>query len=127
MKILNISCDSDELDFLDTDTQMKILYETREKEKIIYINKNLNDIWSKNVPKWLLHYHRTGELGIRFKGVTSMIVKLNDVTKTNEYKFKKQVNEKKKKDKNKLGVNIYKKLGIIKNDNLSKNYKIKKL
>jgi hypothetical protein len=36
MKILNISCDSDELDFLDTDTRMKILSETREKEKLIY-------------------------------------------------------------------------------------------
>ena len=122
MKTLNISFGRDELDFMDTDARSMLRIEN---EEIIYINKDLNDIWSKNVPKWRLHYERTGKLGIKFRGVNSMIVKLDDVTKEKKYKFKKQIAE--KKDYNKLSIIIYKKMGIIKKDNLSKNYKIKKL
>ena len=122
MKTLNISFERDELDFMDTDARSMLRIEN---EEIIYINKDLNDIWSKNVPKWRLHYERTGKLVIKFRGVNSMIVKLDDVTKEKKYKFKKQIAE--KKDYNKLSIIFYKKMGIIKKDNLSKNYKIKKL
>ncbi len=74
----------DELDFLDTDA--RILLMKTSKEMIEYMNNefgDLNDKYAKNVPKWRLHYERTGQLGVKFRGASRLEIKINDVQKGN--------------------------------------------
>ncbi len=74
-----------EFDFLDTDS--RILSMQTAQQWITFMNEEFEDWrkdkYAKNVPKWRLHYEKTGKLGIKFRGVSKLIVKLNDVQKKN--------------------------------------------
>jgi len=59
------------------DPEFQRIQEEEEEEK----KRNWHPC-DKNIPKWRLVYEYTGQLGVKFKGVESLKIKLDDVRKT---------------------------------------------
>ena len=76
--------DEEKIDFLNTDALYLRLKSSEDMlNHLSQYAQYLGDSYSENLPRWRLHYERTGKVNIKFRGESSLQIKLKDVKKGN--------------------------------------------